>query len=63
MTLKTGLTLMLFDEAGNAQAATDWQEAAERIVKLLNPDSTGNDAYEYARAHRIIDGLWGERDR
>lgn len=62
MALETGLTLMLFDAAGNAQTATDWGEAAERIVRLLNPDSTGNDAYEYARAHRILDAIWGDKE-
>lgn len=57
----TGLTLMLFDQAGNAQASVDWQDAADRIVALLS-DGTANDAWSYARAHRIIDAMWGDRD-
>lgn len=59
---RSGLTLMLFDQAGNAQASADWQEAAERIAVMLSDGETGNDAWAYALAHRIIDGIWGDRD-
>lgn len=56
---RTGLTLMLFSDTGNAEAAVDWQDAAERIVALL-ANGNGVDVYSYAMAHRILQAIWGE---
>lgn len=56
----TGLCLMLFDKAGNAQASTEWQAAAERIVALLGSGQTTSTPWDYARAHSILAAIWGE---
>lgn len=58
---RTGICIMLFSDTGNAEAAVDWQDAADRIVAYLDSRmGTGNDAWAQARAHRILQAIFAE---